>query len=382
MAKVFLRRGDFYTQTEDNFSVQNVLDEGIYRVVKNPITNELFLERIGDTFTFGFKLYGVDEKLISHVIDMYNKQPSKKNIGVLLNGAKGTGKTVTAKIIANRLGLPIIICDTPYPGLPQFLASIAHDCVFFFDEFEKNFRLECGDDENCAGEELLSIMDGAYNSDNCHVFLLTTNELKVNSNLICRPSRIRYLKSFGDVLDKKILEEYIDDNLEDMSQKEDLMEFIDTLEIATIDVVKSLVDEINIHGTPISEFKSFFNVKEAVYRYYTRTWTFDRGDKDEDVNDFFKRVKARANDKGFDEYQRPPYNSLTTNKPFNKLKVGDKTDSRWKIAKIDRDKSYMLLKDTCLASRYQHVLVENPNAKPSLYETDANPSEFDPYYDC
>ena len=170
MAKVFLRRGDFYTQTEDNFSVQNVLDEGIYRVVKNPITNELFLERIGDTFTFGFKLYGVDEKLISHVIDMYNKQPSKKNIGVLLNGAKGTGKTVTAKIIANRLGLPIIICDTPYPGLPQFLASIAHDCVFFFDEFEKNFRLECGDDENCAGEELLSIMDGAYNSDNCHVF--------------------------------------------------------------------------------------------------------------------------------------------------------------------------------------------------------------------
>ena len=88
------------------------------------------------------QLYGVDETLVKHVIDTYEKQPIKKNIGVLLNGAKGTGKTVTAKIMANKLGLPVIICDKSYDGLATFLASINHDCIFFFDEFEKNFRLK------------------------------------------------------------------------------------------------------------------------------------------------------------------------------------------------------------------------------------------------
>ena len=227
------------------------------------MTGELFLEKISDSFHFGFKLYGLDNKLITHVINTYNKQENKRNIGVLLNGAKGTGKTVTAKYMCNKLGLPVIICDEPYPGLPAFLAGINHDCVFFFDEFEKSFRLECGDNENCAGEDLLSIMDGVYNSDHCHIFVLTTNELKVNDNLLSRPSRIRYLKSFGDVIDRKILEEYIDDNLQRKEYRDEVIEFVNSLTMATIDIVKSIVDEVNLHDVHVSEFKEFFNVKEA-----------------------------------------------------------------------------------------------------------------------
>ena len=244
---VFLKRGGIYTPTEGNFSVSPVLDDGIYQIQQDPMTGVLFLVRIAEEFHFGFKLYGIDEKLVKHVLDTYNKQPSKKNLGVLLNGAKGTGKTVTAKVLANRLGLPIILCDRPYPGLANFLASIAHDCVFFFDEFEKNFRLKCDDNEDCAGEDLLSIMDGVYNSDHCHIFLLTTNKLRVNDNLLSRPSRIRYLKSFGEVIDRKILEEFVDDNLLYKEFKEEIMEFIDSLKMSTIDIVKSIVEEVNIH---------------------------------------------------------------------------------------------------------------------------------------
>ena len=62
------------------------------------MTGEIFLERIADKFYFGFKLYGIDETFVTHVLDTYSKQASKHNLGVLLNGAKGTGKTVTAKI--------------------------------------------------------------------------------------------------------------------------------------------------------------------------------------------------------------------------------------------------------------------------------------------
>ena len=110
MGQVFLKRGAIYSQTEGNFQVSPMLDDGIYQIQQNPLNGELFLVRIADEFHFGFKLYGIDETLVKHVLDTYNKQPVKKNLGVLLNGAKGTGKTVTAKVMANKRGLPGILC--------------------------------------------------------------------------------------------------------------------------------------------------------------------------------------------------------------------------------------------------------------------------------
>ncbi len=382
MGKVFLQRGPIYTMTDGNFNVSETLDDGIYQTLQNPITGEIFLEKIGDKFEFGFKLYGIDEKLVNHVLTTYNKQEHKHNLGVLLNGAKGTGKTVTAKYLANKLGLPVIICDKPYGGLANFLASINHDCVFFFDEFEKNFRVECGDDDNCAGEDLLSVMDGVYSGNNCHVFLLTTNELKVNDNLLSRPSRIRYLKSFGDVIDRNILEEYVDDNLRRPKYKDEIMEFIDTLTMATIDIVKSIVDEVNLHDCGVEEFKRFFNVKEANYSYYIRSWYVDIYDgKPADGIDKDKFMKQCKLSYTIEADWRPSYDSLYTNKPLKSLKKGHPIckDSRFTLADIDLEEGYLLLKDMERQHRYRHVYIENPDAKPSVYDTSR--SYTDPYYD-
>lgn len=44
--------------------------------------------------------------------------------------------------------------------------------------------------------------------------LLTTNNLYVNENLIGRPSRIRYKKTFGN-LQPEVVQEYLDDNLKE-----------------------------------------------------------------------------------------------------------------------------------------------------------------------
>ena len=382
MGKVFLQRGSLYTMTEDNFTVSATLDDGIYQVCANPVTGELFLDKIGNKFEFGFKLYGMDEALIKHVLDTYNKQETKHNLGVLLNGAKGTGKTVTAKYLANKLGLPIIICDTPYRGLATFLASINHDCVFFFDEFEKNFRLECGDDENCAGEDLLSIMDGVYNGDYCHVFLLTTNELRVNDNLLSRPSRIRYLKSFGDVIDRKILEEFVDDNLERKEYKNEIMEFIETLTIATIDIVKSIVEEVNLHNCHIDEFKQFFNVKESNYSYYCRSWA---GDVEGDTigghtkEEFLKECKTYHTREECD--WKPVYDTIYTKRPLNKWKENMKLSegSRWIIREIDLEASYVVCEDCQNRWRKRHLYIENPEAKPNIYDS-ASRSSTDPYW--
>ena len=365
MGQIFLKRGAIYSQTEGNFQVSPMLDDGIYQIQQNPMNGELFLVRIADEFHFGFKLYGIDETLVKHVLDTYNKQPVKKNLGVLLNGAKGTGKTVTAKVMANKLGLPVILCENPYPGLSRFLAGIDHDCIFFFDEFEKNFRMTCGDGEDCAGEDLLSIMDGVYNADHCHIFLLTTNKLRVNDNLISRPSRIRYLKSFGDVIDRKILEEFVDDNLIYKEFKTEIMDFVDSLSMATIDIVKSIVEEVNIHHCGIETFKNFFNVKEATYRYYLRSWKYYKDDKDSmSKEQFIKEAKSPYRS---DAEYRLNYESWSLNKSVKKLKVGDFVNGRYKVTEIDLKNNYVLCEDTSYRGQLCHYFVENVDETPSIY---------------
>lgn len=367
MSQVFLRRGDFYSQTEGNFEVMPTLDDGIYQIHQNPMTGEIFLERIADKFYFGFKLYGIDETFVTHVLDTYSKQASKHNLGVLLNGAKGTGKTVTAKMLCNKLGLPVLIVDKPLQGLSNFLAGINHDCVFLFDEFEKNFRLSDDDGEDRAGESLLSIMDGVYNGENCHIFIMTTNELRVNDNLLSRPSRIRYLKSFGDVIDRKILEEYVDDNLKYPQYRDEIMDFFDTLTIGTIDILQSLVDEVNLHNCGVSEFKDFFNVKEAHYSYSCKYWNIDLTEKDNPtLEEFIKHAKAPYS-KELD--WRPNWTTLKLKKSIKRYKVGEFINERYKIEEMHLDKSVIVLADTRYKDNKQFYYFEDVDEKPSIYDT-------------
>ena len=60
----------------------------------------------------------------------------------------------------------------------------------------------------------------------------------------------QYASEFSNLLPQAI-EEYLDDNLRPdlQEQREKILEQIDLLEISTIDILKALVDEVNIHGS-------------------------------------------------------------------------------------------------------------------------------------
>lgn len=230
------------------------LENAVYIVGLDSL-DRLYLSKVNDEFTFDYKLYGLESKFIERVLRTYGV--TNGNLGILLNGLKGTGKTVTAKQIANKLNQPIILVDAPYKGLPIFLNSISQNITIFIDEYEKQYR---------ESSEMLTIMDGALNSEFRRVFLLTTNELYVERNLIERPSRIRYLKKFEN-LSPEIVEEIVDDCLLHKEFKKDCIAFISSIETITVDVVKAILSEVNIHCEAPSAFADVFNVKKISGRY-------------------------------------------------------------------------------------------------------------------
>lgn len=214
-----------------------------------------FLNKQSDKFEFDYKLYGLETSLVNRAIKTF--EVTNGNLGILLNGVKGTGKTVTSKIIANKLNQPIIIVGANYIGVTGFLNSIPQNITIFIDEYEKIFE------ESSA---LLTIMDGALTSQYRRVFLLTTNKLYLDENLIERPSRIRYLKQF-DFLSYDIVVEIVDDILEHKELRNDCISFISSLATITVDIVKAILNEVNIHAESPSVFSDVFNVKKLKGKY-------------------------------------------------------------------------------------------------------------------
>lgn len=246
---LFTKKGRHTYVIDEPSSQVEALPPGVYKVGLS-LEVGWFLSHISTGFTFDYKLYGLEKGLIERVKKTYDNTTS--NLGVLLNGLKGTGKTVTSKVICQKLGLPVIVVDRKMDNVHTFLNSIPQDIVIFLDEYEKVYG---------ESSEMLTIMDGAMNSNWRRVFLLTTNKLYVDSNLIERPSRIRYMKKFGDLL-PAVVEEIVDDSLIHTQFREETLQFISTLEVISVDVVKAIVQEVNIHNEAPSNFEDVFNVEK------------------------------------------------------------------------------------------------------------------------
>ena len=235
------------------------LPKGIYEVKLSMAG--FYLSKIAESFTFDYKLYGLNQKFIDYVLKTYENTTG--NLGILLDGIKGTGKTVTAKELCNRLQLPVILVqsmgsDTNDKLIKYLSTAIDFDCIFFFDEYEKEFK---------DSSDVLSFMDGTYNSIYRKVFLLTTNELNVDPNLLGRPSRIRYKKSFGN-LSEEVTREILNDILEDKTAIEKVIELTHSMNIITIDLIKAIATEINIHGVEsLPDIKETFNIEFSKFSY-------------------------------------------------------------------------------------------------------------------
>jgi hypothetical protein len=241
---------------------ESKLDTGVY-VIKTPPMAPMYFQQIKEDFTFPYKIYGHNSNLIDRVSKAYNNTTG--NLGMLLNGMKGTGKSVTAEMICNKMAaensMPVILITEEFEGLSEILAGIQQDVTIFIDEFEKVFSRDIDDYSVDTSKNILTIMDGALKTEYRRLFVFTTNKMHINDNLLQRPGRLRYVVEFND-LQRDVIEEIVDDMLKYPEHRDATIEFIGGLKMITVDIVKAVISEVNIFNEKPDAFKSVFNVEE------------------------------------------------------------------------------------------------------------------------
>ncbi len=220
--------------------VHETLPAAIYSIEYDDNRGIFYLIKKDNKFNLPPKLYG-DHSIVDRWIKSF-KHNTGKNLGILLSGLKGTGKTITAEKFCNDLGRPVIIFSKAWSG-SKFLDFITnpmfYNSVLFIDEFEKIYNTN---NNEGAQDFILSLMDGIYNTK--FVFLLTVNKNKISEFLINRLGRIKYCKTY-DSLPQDVIDEVVNDLLEDKSFAQSITTFQNEYNICTFDILVNLIKEMN-----------------------------------------------------------------------------------------------------------------------------------------
>jgi hypothetical protein len=188
------------------------------------------------------KIYGNHEKRVDKVMQSFKM--SDRNFGIILSGQKGIGKSLFARILAQRCieaSLPVITVTSYVPGIADFISSIEQEVVVIFDEFEKTFGKQ---DEYDPQEEMLSLFDGLDNGKK--LFVITCNEVKkLNSYLLNRPGRFHYHFNIKNPSGDEV-REYMTDKLQSQYHGEidRIVNFASTINI-TYDYLRAIAFELN-----------------------------------------------------------------------------------------------------------------------------------------
>ena len=202
-----IRVGDRYTIANEEVKTFDLLPVQTYLLIFNPM--EGFSLKVHPDMEIKEKIYGVHDSKVKKVINSF--QAFERNLGIILSGDKGIGKSVFARMMCKKAieqGYPVIIVDEANQGLARFIESIDQECVVLFDEFDKTFSKH-----DMGGEQskLLSLFDGTAGGKK--MFIVTCNELYgLNQFIVNRPGRFHYHIRFGYPKTEEI-REYLQDKL-------------------------------------------------------------------------------------------------------------------------------------------------------------------------
>lgn len=237
----FFRNGNTFRVADNNsLNMTEHLPVGTYIVKQDPFKN-FFLEMI-ESFKQVPKLYGDTQRNSDRIISTFLARDN--STGVLLNGEKGSGKSLLAKTLsidaASKWGIPTIVINHPWAGddFNKLIQDIDQPCVILFDEFEKVYDRE-------TQEHILTLLDGVFPTKK--MFVLTCNDkFRVDSHMRNRPGRIFYMLDFKG-LATEFIREYCEDNLKPNLQTHipricDIAMLFDQF---NFDMLKAVIEEMN-----------------------------------------------------------------------------------------------------------------------------------------
>ena len=250
-------------------TISNDLPSGTYLLELNLRTGEFYLKQINDFKPYS-KVYGDYESKVNRVINPFISRKGC-NLGVMLSGTKGSGKTLTTKMIsvelARRCGYPTIIINKGYKtaDLAAFLHSIDVPCMVIFDEFDKVYSWK-DDDDDTSQSGLLDILDGVFESRK--LFVMSCNDLShINPYFFSRPGRIFYHYRY-DTISESVISQYCDDNLLNRKWKDEIMQLSTFVSDMTFDILKAVVEETNRYDESPRSFIESLNVRYGLDGLY------------------------------------------------------------------------------------------------------------------
>lgn len=261
--KIWDRHDNTYLPSSDSAATK-LLPPGIYNFQAMP--DRWWLERTASRFVFPYKIYGSQDAIIDRIKHAWATLPG--NIGVLLNGLKGTGKTITAQQIVNWAideGMVVLNAQRPVP-LAMIMDKVEQPMLILYDEFEKTHDEK---QHQGAQQQMLSAMDGLSRGLHRRLFVFTTNTRAVNENFIDRPSRIRYHWEFGRMA-IDVIEALLDDLLdfELVHLRSEVISYLNSREVLTFDVAKAVIMECNAFRQGPETFKACMNLTERAPTAY------------------------------------------------------------------------------------------------------------------
>lgn len=265
-----------YDIFDDSMQVYSQLPAQAY-VVRYSIGRGFYLEKYNEMEVNESKIYGVHLSKINKVMNMFRSQ--ERNLGIILSGNKGIGKSLFARLLSNEViknNIPVIIVDTYIQGIASYIESIQQEVMVLFDEFDKTFgEVRSKDGEASPQTSLLSLFDGL--SSGKKLFVITCNDLnKLNEYLINRPGRFHYHFRF-DYPSAAEIREYLKDKI-----KEEYYEEIDSVVSFSnkvslnFDCLRAIATELNT-GLTFSEAIKDLNIINTETKKYNLILKFKNG---------------------------------------------------------------------------------------------------------
>lgn len=247
--------------SDDAVDIRDNLPTGFYKLEAAPMRG-FYLDK-ADYNTAHGKIYGKSDVIASHVADAYEK--SDRSLGVLFSGGKGLGKSLTTRLIIEKLMSrhPVIIINKYIDGMFDFLEPIKN-VVYLFDEFEKTMRGNVNEQSSnnnatTKQDQILTFLDGTASGTH-NLFLFTVNEKReLNDNLLSRPGRIRYHYQF-ESCDAETIRNYCKDNLKRPELESEIVDTLTATRYVSLDIVRALVDEVNTYDVTVSEAMNYLNI--------------------------------------------------------------------------------------------------------------------------